>query len=116
MGAIQEAVRTKSTLDLEHRVRRADGSLGWAQSRAVPHLDANGAITEWFGAASDVTARKQAEALLRRNEARLKSAFAIRTVGVLFWGEGFRLTEVNDAFLGMTGFSRDEALGLTWQD
>jgi PAS domain S-box-containing protein len=61
MAAIQEAIRTKGLFELEHRVRRADGTLGWAHSRAVPILDADGAIIEWFGAASDVTARRQAE-------------------------------------------------------
>jgi PAS domain S-box-containing protein len=64
-AAIQEAVRTKSVYELEHRVRRVDGSLGWALSRAVPRFGADDKITEWFGAASDVTARKAAEEALR---------------------------------------------------
>jgi two-component sensor histidine kinase len=58
-AAIQEAVRTKSIFVLEHRVRRADGSLGWTLSRAVPRLGADGEIKEWFGAASDVTAHRE---------------------------------------------------------
>jgi PAS domain S-box-containing protein len=61
LQAIGEAVRTKSLFRLEHRVRRADGSVGWTYSRAIPILDANGEIVEWFGAASDVTDRKEAE-------------------------------------------------------
>jgi signal transduction histidine kinase/ActR/RegA family two-component response regulator len=64
-AAIQEAIASKSVFELEHRVRRIDGTLGWTLSRAVPLFDANGDITEWFGAASDVTARKNAEAALR---------------------------------------------------
>jgi PAS domain S-box-containing protein len=59
--AMEEAIRTKRPFVLEHRVRRVDGSLGWTLSRAVPLLDANGEILEWFGAAGDVTLRKQAE-------------------------------------------------------
>jgi signal transduction histidine kinase len=42
--------------------------LGWTSSRAVPLLDATGNITEWLGAASDITARKQAEQALIRSE------------------------------------------------
>jgi signal transduction histidine kinase len=57
---------------LEHRIRRVDGSLGWTFSRAVPLLDANGEILEWFGAASDVTERHQAEEALRESEQRLR--------------------------------------------
>ena len=62
---IDEAVRTKGVFQLEHRVRRADGAVGWTSSRAIPLLDADGEITEWFGAASDITARHKAEQHLR---------------------------------------------------
>jgi GAF domain-containing protein len=59
--AIQRAIRTKSVFELEHRVMMADGTLGWIRSRAIPILDDRGEIVEWFGAARDVTQRKQAE-------------------------------------------------------
>ena len=62
---IDEAIRTKSTFELEHRVVRADGTRGWVLSRAVPMLDANGAIYEWIGAATDITERKEAEEKLK---------------------------------------------------
>ena len=61
LAAIREAIRTKSPFEMEHRVRRVDGSAGWTYSHAVPLLDAKGEIAEWFGAAHDVTARRQAE-------------------------------------------------------
>jgi two-component sensor histidine kinase len=63
--AVNEAVTNKTPFQLEHRVHRIDGSVGWTFSRAVPLLDEAGEITEWFGAASDVTARKEAEEHLR---------------------------------------------------
>jgi PAS domain S-box-containing protein len=47
--------------ELEHRVRRPDGSLGWTLSRAVPLLDDAGEITEWVGAAIDITERRDRE-------------------------------------------------------
>lgn len=72
-SVIQEAIRTKSVFQLEHQVIRADGTLGWTFSRAVPILDRQGEIIEWFGAASDVSARKQYEVELeRRVEERTK--------------------------------------------
>lgn len=67
---IQEAIRTQSTFELEHRVRRADGTIGWTFSRAIPMIDEQGAIVEWLGAASDITARKQAEAALQQADRR----------------------------------------------
>jgi signal transduction histidine kinase len=68
LEAIAEAIRSKNIFELEHRVLRVDGTLGWTLSRAVPLLDANGEIVEWFGAASDVTARKLSEQALLRSE------------------------------------------------
>jgi len=69
-AAIERAIRTKTVYELEHRVRRVDGSYGWAFSRAVPMLDAAGEIYEWIGAASDITDRKQAEERLRESSRR----------------------------------------------
>ena len=60
--------------------------------------------------------RARAEAALRTSEERLRNALQIDTVGVLFWSPEFRLREVNQAFLAMTGFSHEEALNLTWQE
>jgi signal transduction histidine kinase/ActR/RegA family two-component response regulator len=72
MEAIRRAIRTKSIFELEHRVVRVDGTLGWTFSRAIPLLDEGGEIVEWFGAASDVTERKEAQLRLQGQLARLK--------------------------------------------
>lgn len=69
--AIDQAIKGKSSFYLEHPIKRMDGSVGWALSRAVPLLDDDGQILEWFGAATDVTARREAEDTLRANERRL---------------------------------------------
>ncbi|MCC2955715.1 PAS domain-containing protein [Massilia sp. IC2-477] len=69
-AAVREAIRTGSVFELEHRVRRIDGSVGWALSRAVPMADAQGHVYEWVGAASDITERKAAEEKLRESDRR----------------------------------------------
>ena len=74
LEAIEKAIREKSIFQFEHRVRRADGSIGWTFSRAVPILDDHGEVIEWFGAASDITARREAEESLRASAAALKEA------------------------------------------
>jgi PAS domain S-box-containing protein len=65
LAAVAAAIRNKSIFQLEHRILRADGSLGWTNSRAVPLLDDRGEIIEWIGAASDITDRKRDEVTLR---------------------------------------------------
>jgi signal transduction histidine kinase len=66
--AVQKAIGTQGIFQLEHRILQADGSLGWTFSRAIPQKNEQGEITEWFGAASDITARKRAEEGLLRSE------------------------------------------------
>ncbi|EJJ25014.1 PAS domain S-box protein [Rhizobium sp. CF142] len=58
--AIAHAIRERRPFELEHRVRRADGEVGWTFSRAIPVFDARGEIAEWFGMAADVTERVNA--------------------------------------------------------
>ncbi len=67
-AAIEHAIRTKSNFELEHRVRRFDGSIGWILSHAVPMFDEQGQLVTWLGAAIDTTERKAAGEALLRNE------------------------------------------------
>src|SRR3712207_4999093 len=66
--------------------------------------------------AADLIEQRQAQNVLRESEARLRAAFSISTVGVLFWNPSGALVNMNDAFLRMTGFTREEALGKTWHE
>ncbi|WP_232632027.1 hybrid sensor histidine kinase/response regulator [Methylobacterium sp. Leaf118] len=84
---IERAVRTKSTYAIEHRVNQVDGTIGWAFSRAVPLLDAEGNIIEWYGVASDITARRQAEVALRELNETLEARVAERTVKLRLYGD-----------------------------
>jgi len=68
--AIERAIRDSTVYELEHRVRRADGSSGWILSRAVPMFDADGKVYEWIGAASDITERRASEEKLREADRR----------------------------------------------
>lgn len=79
LRTIRESVQTKGVFELEHRIRRTDGSLGWTYSRAVPLVDENGKIIEWFGAATDVTARKEAEENYRKLAHELDAEVRART-------------------------------------
>jgi signal transduction histidine kinase len=89
-GAIEAAVREKRVFELEHRTVRADGTLGWTLSRAVPMLDERGEIVEWVGAASDVTARKEAEAALRELNEMLEQRVRERTAELVRASEARR--------------------------
>ena len=81
-AVIDEAVKTKTVFALEHRVNRADGTIGWTRSRAVPILDGGGEIIEWIGTASDITAVHTAELTQQALDERLRSAVEVARVGV----------------------------------
>jgi len=77
LETIRQAIRTKSVFQLEHRVIRVDGTLGWTFSRAIPLMNDQGEIVEWFGAASDVTNRRLTEEKLQAQLTRLSLLDAI---------------------------------------
>ncbi len=83
MAAIQRAIQSKTIFEMEHRVIRTEGSLGWISSRAIPIFDKQGEILEWFGTASDITLRKQAEETLRHQQERAEFVADASDVG--FW-------------------------------
>jgi PAS domain S-box-containing protein len=70
MENIDEAVRERVPFELEHRVRRIDGSLGWTISRAIPIFDDDDTLVEWIGMASDITERRRLEESLRQADRR----------------------------------------------
>lgn len=120
MEAIRQAVRGKTKFELEHRVIRADGSLGWTFSRAIPILDEKGEVLEWLGAATDITARKQTQenlAQLRADsdrERRLYRGILSTTPDLVYvFDPQHRFTYVNDALLKMWGRTFEDSVGKT---
>ena len=80
LAAIDKAIQAKGVFELEHRVIRTDGVVGWGHSRAIPVLDTRGDIVEWFGAVRDISDRKRAEEnqqlLVRELNHRVKNTLA----------------------------------------
>jgi signal transduction histidine kinase len=111
LAEIQAAINAKKVFQMEHRVHRADGTVGWVFSRAIPFLSPLGEITEWFGAASDVTERVAAVRALRQAnetlEQRVAEALAERRLMaelvqttdtfVQVLDKNFRILAINDA-------------------
>jgi signal transduction histidine kinase len=58
VSIVKEALETKAMVQLEHRVLKGDGTIGWMLSRAVPIINYDGSLVEWFGAATDITEKK----------------------------------------------------------
>jgi PAS domain S-box-containing protein len=103
MAAVARAVRSRQPLNIEHRVIRQDGSLGWCLSRVVPLRDDDGQVSGWFGAASDITARRAAEEQLRELTASLEQRVRERTAELLLAEEKLRQSQKMEAVGQLTG-------------
>lgn len=113
---IARSIREKSKYLIEHMVNRADGSVGWALSRAVPLFDEAGEITEWYGAASDITDRRNAEAALCESEARFRTMSD--RAPVMMWVTDARgyCTHLNARWYEFTGQAPGTGEGYGWLD
>ena len=110
LKVIHDAIRERKTFELEHRVFRQDGSLGWTHSCAIPILDEQGGISEWVGMARDVTESKRIAIELANREAKYRAVIETAADGFLIVDDEGRILETNDAYAQRSGYSRDELL------
>lgn len=54
--------------------------------------------------------RTKVEQALRRSESRFRRIYESNIIGIFFWDMSGKITEANDAFLAMVGYSRDDLL------
>jgi PAS domain S-box-containing protein len=59
----------------------------------------------------DVTERKRSEAAVRASEEQYRAIFNASVDGMLLWDADHRVVDVNQAFLGMHGYAREELIG-----
>jgi PAS domain S-box-containing protein len=74
--------------------------------------DLKGNVIGVAGSGRDLTDRKRASEALRKSEEKFSKAFnATPAAIVICTVQGIRIIEVNEAFVRITGFSHDEAIG-----
>lgn len=105
--ATEKAFEADETLSIEYRITRSDGSQRWIESRGNVYHDEDGAPDRFVGVLRDVTEQKEYERELERYETIVGTA----SDGIYALDPELRFTMVNDAFVGMTGYDREELLG-----
>jgi PAS domain S-box-containing protein len=112
--------RREPFVDFENAVQTKLGPIVWVTTSGLPLVAADGALRGYRGNDVDVTARKRAEEALRENDLKLRALFAamdeiVALHEVVFDADGqprdYRLADVNEAFLHLTGLARAEAVG-----
>jgi PAS domain S-box-containing protein len=101
-------LKTRGSFDnLEARFFRKDGSIIWGSlSARIVRDEAGNLIIE--GTSFDINERKMAEIAVNENEARLRRFFESGLCGIMFWDQSGTITEANNTFLEMFGFSRED--------
>jgi PAS domain S-box-containing protein len=109
------SVETGQILDGELRLRRADGSYGWAHSRHLPFRDADGIVVRWYCLITDIDARRRAEEALRASEREM--SLIVETIPGLVWcavpGVG-EPNYISRRILGYVGKSEEDFVQSGW--
>jgi PAS domain S-box-containing protein len=102
-GALREGARFDET----YRLRLKDGAYRWFHGRGIALRDADGRPLRFVGAIADVTARRDAEAQLRK----LSTAIEQSPVSIVITDLRGDIEYVNPRFCQSTGYALEEALG-----
>ncbi|CAA9243124.1 MAG: Multidomain signal transduction protein including CheB-like methylesterase, CheR-like methyltransferase and BaeS-like histidine kinase [uncultured Chthoniobacterales bacterium] len=90
----------------EREVQLANGT--WHLTRIAPYRTTEDRIAGVVATFIEITRRKKAEDELRESEARMRRTLEIETVGVIFFTTGGAINDANDAFLRMSGYTRED--------
>ncbi len=100
--------------DEEYRIVRPDGTTRWIRDRAFPVHGEAGKVVRIAGVAEDITERKRVEDQLHESERRFRSMLQNVDLVSLMLDREARVTYCNDYLLRLTGWTREEAIGVNW--
>ncbi len=88
------------------------------QSRVVPEFALDGSVESILSITRDLTEYKLAQSALQKSETRFRSVFESKMIAMGFWDKNGDVTDVNDAFLELIGYTRADFIAnkLHWQD
>src|SRR6185436_17473111 len=100
----------------ENRIRHADGSIRWVETKITPTLDSSGKLVRIDGVTSDITVRKKAEEKLYASESLFRSLIENSADMISMMDEKGMFIYVSPAVLKKFNFSYDECLALNAMD
>ena len=101
---------TKATPERKAGSDRKDGSRFWANAITLALKDGNGELQGFARVVRDFSDRHERDEKLRRSRARIRPIPSQSTIAGIVSGEFDRVPEVNDAFLELVGYTREDLL------
>jgi phosphoserine phosphatase RsbU/P len=96
-----------------YRIMTGTADFRWVEDQTSVVRDADGNKTHNQGILVDITERMISEEKLRKSEEKFRRIVETAAEGFVLMDENLSITEVNDAYCTMTGFSREELIGKT---
>jgi PAS domain S-box-containing protein len=111
-SGIERSAQAGEPVNVEYRIRRADGRERWIASRGRPHFNSVGGPERVMGVSIDITERKRAEEAYRASEARLAAGAELAGLGYYEVDFGAPASFVDDRFHDICGVPAGQQPGL----
>jgi PAS domain S-box-containing protein len=105
--ACVKVFRTGKQETMEFDFPTPDGTK-YYQSRVIPEFAEDNSVETVLGITRDITEIKQVESQLRQSEARFRRVVDSNIIGIFFWEINGQITDANQAFLNLVGYTRDD--------
>jgi diguanylate cyclase (GGDEF)-like protein/PAS domain S-box-containing protein len=114
----KHSLATGEPFEIQYRLRHHSGQYRWMLGRALPIRNEAGDIERWMGTYTDIHEQKLAEEARVKTESKLKKIVESDIIGIFEYRLDGTLTQVNDHFLEMIGYTRQdfERHGLDWRE
>ncbi|MBC7886624.1 MAG: PAS domain S-box protein [Ferruginibacter sp.] len=100
--------------EVECRVRKENGKYAYITDLGYIIRDEEGKPTRVIGATQNITARKEAEAIVKSSEERYRYLFNNNPACILIWNlDDFSILEVNDSSIEQYNYTKEEFLKKT---
>ena len=117
----EEMIQLLEKIRLGHRIhhyetvrRKKDGTLINVSVAIAPMANSDGQLIGASTIARDITARKRAEDAVLQSEEKFRAIFENNSAAIAIIEPDSTISMVNDAYCLMSGYTRQEVIGMSW--
>ncbi|NOZ48467.1 MAG: PAS domain S-box protein [Chloroflexi bacterium] len=114
---VQASLEKNHFFELTYRIRTANNEEKWVWERGEGVFSGDGELVALEGFIIDITERKRAEVALKKSEERFRAAFRTSpdSININRLEDGLYV-DINEGFTAITGYTREDTLGIPSTD